>query len=385
MPARHANNEPAPVIDTRGRLPRHKNLHSDKLQDYLLQGVSRTFALTIPQLPAPLYRVVSNAYLLCRIVDTIEDETSLSVGQKAGFCEKFIAMVTGDMEASQFSRELRPLLSTGTLPSEHELVQRTPEIIDILFSFDEQQREALVTCVVTMSKGMAAYQRKADSAGLESITDLNRYCYYVAGVVGEMLTRLFCHYSPAIADREDALMALSVSFGQGLQMTNILKDIWDDYDHGACWLPRDIFAQAGFDLHDLASGHRQSNFSDGLERLISISTGHLANALAYTLLIPKTEPGIRNFCLWAIGMAVLTLRKINHHRNFSCGDEVKISRRSVKATIITSRLSAAHDGLLRTLFNLGQIGMPRCAPGWKADPDLIQRQQGHRVRSGLNL
>ena len=28
-------------------------------------------------------------------------------------------------------------------------------------------------------------------------------------------------------------------------MTNILKDVWDDRERGACWLPRDIFAKRG--------------------------------------------------------------------------------------------------------------------------------------------
>ena len=53
-------------------------------QTDILQGVSRTFALTIPQLPGPLRDVVGNAYLLCRITDTIEDEPSLSPIQKQG-------------------------------------------------------------------------------------------------------------------------------------------------------------------------------------------------------------------------------------------------------------------------------------------------------------
>ncbi|MGH8477950.1 MAG: phytoene synthase, partial [Methylococcales bacterium] len=41
------------------------------MQSELLQGVSRTFALTIPRLPKELYAVIANAYLLCRIIDTI--------------------------------------------------------------------------------------------------------------------------------------------------------------------------------------------------------------------------------------------------------------------------------------------------------------------------
>ena len=62
-------------------------LADDELQAVLLEGVSRTFALTIPQLPGSLYPAVANAYLLCRIVDTIEDEVSLSPEQKKAFLQ----------------------------------------------------------------------------------------------------------------------------------------------------------------------------------------------------------------------------------------------------------------------------------------------------------
>ena len=50
----------------------------DEFQSDMLKRVSRTFALTIPQLPSTLCKVVSNAYLLCRIVDTIEDDPLIS-------------------------------------------------------------------------------------------------------------------------------------------------------------------------------------------------------------------------------------------------------------------------------------------------------------------
>ena len=65
----------------------------------MLKGVSRTFALTIPQLPAALCRVVSNAYLLCRIVDTIEDEPALSGARKNYFCQQFLRTLNVRAEA----------------------------------------------------------------------------------------------------------------------------------------------------------------------------------------------------------------------------------------------------------------------------------------------
>ena len=77
-----------------------------------------------------------------------------------------------------------------------------------------------------MCKGMAKYQIEESLNGLKNIKDMNDYCYHVAGVVGEMLTELFCDYSTDIDKNQKKLMELAVSFGQGLQMTNILKDIW---------------------------------------------------------------------------------------------------------------------------------------------------------------
>ena len=315
-----------PGSDRIDRARRKLWLSDDDFQSEMLEGVSRTFALTIPQLPAELCRVVSNAYLLCRIVDTIEDEPVLSGAQKNSFCQQFLKTLNVARNAEPFSRHLCASLSSQTPPAEHELIRNVPRVLRITRGFSEPQREALQQCVRTMAKGMGQFQLRGEKQGLQSLEDLDQYCYYVAGVVGQMLTRLFCLHSPEVAKHHDALMALAVSFGQGLQMTNILKDVWEDYQHGACWLPRKIFAEEGFDLSDLTTARNRQGFERGVQRLVGIAHRHLRNALAYTLLIPKQETGIRNFCLWAIGLAVLTLRKINNHLDYTDGSQVKISQ-----------------------------------------------------------
>jgi farnesyl-diphosphate farnesyltransferase len=324
----------------------------------MLDGVSRTFALTIPQLPADLHPVVSNAYLLCRIIDTIEDEPALGPAAKRAFSEQFVRAVRGEERPEQFAAALSPLLSDSTLATERELIHETPRVLAITHRFTPTQRDALATCVRVMGSGMVRFQEEKNARGLEDMPAMDRYCYHVAGVVGEMLTRLFCEHSPAIARHRELLMPLSVSFGQGLQMTNILKDIWADLERGACWLPRSVFAEAGFDLKDLAPNRYNRGFERGLLALVAVAHGHLRNAVRYTLLIPPEETGIRNFCLWAIGMAVLTLRKIRRHPGFSTGDEVKISRRSVKATVMASRIAAGHDRVIRMLFRVAATGLP---------------------------
>lgn len=327
-------------------------------QDQSLQGVSRTFALTIPQLPDSLVGVVGNAYLLCRITDTIEDDKLLPVEEKRRFAWQFTDVVAGRKDAADFAEQLAPLLSESASPDERDLIENTPAVIRITHGFNARRRAALERCVAIMGEGMVKYQESDVRYGLPDLPAMDDYCYYVAGVVGEMLTELFCDYSEEIDRHRDELMRLAVSFGQGLQMTNILKDIWDDHERGMCWLPQDIFRQYGADLHTISPKDITEEFQQALGHLIGVAHSHLDNAFTYTLMIPSSETGIRRFCLWALGMAILNLRKINNHRDFTAGRQVKISRRSVKSTIFMTNLLTRHDTALRWLFRLSGRGLP---------------------------
>ena len=135
----------------------------------ILQDVSRTFALTIPQLPPGLRDVVGNAYLLCRIADTIEDEPTLSAHEKREFSERFIRVVAGEEPPAPFAEQLAPRLSDSMLPAERQLVADTPRVLRTTHGFSERQRNALVRCVRIMSHGMAEFQQ---SPGLKGLDDL---------------------------------------------------------------------------------------------------------------------------------------------------------------------------------------------------------------------
>ena len=326
------------------------NLDDLSYQSEILQHVSRTFALTIPELPHALRIVISNAYLLCRIADTIEDDKSMSLEKKKEYSELFVDVVNKNKDADLFSKKLFSLLSPEATEAEHNLIANTKKIIRITHSFNNRQRRALEKCISKMCKGMTKYQNLETLNGLKDMDDMNEYCYYVAGIVGEMLTELFCDYSSDIDAHQNELMELAISFGQGLQMTNILKDIWDDHKRGACWLPSDYFKKHGIDIKQKSPGKNKSGFEDALLELLSIAYTHLKHALHYTLLIPKKEKGLRKFCLWAIGMAVLTLEKIRKKPNFTSGKQVKISHRDVKMTILITSLFVRNNGILRYLF-----------------------------------
>ncbi len=319
-------------------------------QKQLLPGVSRTFALTIPELPEPLCSVVTNAYLLCRIADTIEDDDNLSTTEKANFHEQFRQVLAAKMSVQIFAERLYENLSKNTSPDEKNLIQNLPAVIRCLQSFSREQQTSLCRCVNIMSTGMPHYQREVSLAGLPNVEELDRYCYYVAGVVGEMLTELFCQYSQTIEAKRSQLTEFAVSFGQGLQMTNILKDFWDDRSRGVCWLPRDVFNQVGIDLKTWQPGSQEAEFAKAMRHLVSIACGHLENALHYTSLIPVEQTGIRRFALWAISLAVLTLRNLYKNPNFRSGQEIKVKRRTVKLTILVCNLCAERDSLLKFIF-----------------------------------
>jgi farnesyl-diphosphate farnesyltransferase len=353
------------------------SVSSDEVyQDHILPHVSRTFALTIPQLPVGLRTAVTSAYLLCRIADTIEDEPALSPPETLAFLQRFSAVLGGHGDARQLAREIEQRLSDRTLATERELVSNMERVLAVLARLNAAQRAAIQRCVELMCQGMPRFQFSASLKGLAHSTDLDDYCYYVAGVVGEMLTDLFCDYSPQIARHRPALSAIAASFAQGLQMTNILKDVWEDRSRGVSWLPQDVFTRHGVDLAQVSSEPHDPRFGAGFLELVGVAHAHLRNALDYTLLIPSKEMGIRRFCLWAIGLAVLTLRKIQHNPRFTAGAQVKVTRSAVAMTRLLTDVAGRNDWMLRRLFAQAARGLPLAR--------LSDLQRPHALPAGFN-
>lgn len=327
------------------------------LQEQLLPGVSRTFALTIPQLPVALRPAITNAYLLCRIADTVEDSTEMPADEKDAHYRRLLAGLTDPTAARDFAEAL---LATGLVQDtlERELITQTPGVLGAFGELPAAQQAALRDCLTTMCHGMADFERQKNPHGLADGGCLRDYCYVVAGCVGEMLTRLFTDSHPRIRDQQEDLQRLSVAFGQGLQMTNILKDVWDDRQRGICWLPRDVFAARGVDLVRTDDWQNQAGYREGIRFLVAVAHHHLRLAQDYTLRIPASEVGIRRFCSWSISMALATLRKIAEHPGYTAGEQVKISRRHLRLIVATNNLSVGSDTLLRGVFRLGGYRLP---------------------------
>lgn len=330
-------------------------------QEVILPKVSRTFALTIPQLPLKLRPAVANAYLLLRIADTIEDEPKLSIEQKCRYEDSLIEAVTGRINAAAFAHELADQLSEGTLEAERGLVRQLPRVLQASSALRPKQFESIVGCLKLMSRGMCHFQRGASLHGLATLQDLDRYCYCVAGVVAEMLTDLFIDFEPSLTAHRRVIRGLALSFGQGLQMTNILKDQWEDRKQGVCWMPRDVFARYGTDLSTLCPGQKDAGYTLALMELIGIAHAHLRRANEYALMIPVRQSGIRRFILWTIGLSVLALRRLHSNPCFISGSQIKVSPAAVMGMIVLTRLLNSSNTGLRWLFWCATHGLPQTA------------------------
>lgn len=344
-----------------------------ELQSHLLLGVSRTFALTIPQLPTSLERAIGNGYLLCRIADSIEDDPNLALEDKRAYFEYFLQVLNGEGDAREFAASLHGVLSDRILPAERELVQATPEVLKLTHSLSETQQQALVRCVTKMSDGMYRFQLRRSLDGLYSVNEMSQYCYAVAGVVGEMLTELFCDYSEAMNSHRDEMMPLAICFGQGLQLTNILKDIWEDQKDGSCWLPQSVFSADEKKLGEFIRTEQTQQMTNGINDIVGIAHQNLQSAIKYSRFIPTSEVGIRRFCLWATGMAVATLQKIHTNPGYFDGDQVKISRRQVGMIVQTANVALYSNHLVQAWFKVLSRGLPSSADSNACDPRELQQ------------
>jgi len=274
-------------------------------------------------------KVVGNTYLLCRIVDTIEDAADLSPQTKQNLSRLFLDVVLEKASVESFVEPCLKALAHYGNPDELDLIAHTPTVLRILHTCSQSDQAAVSRCVSIMSEGMSYFHSKQTQAGLKDIEEFEKYCYVVAGVVGELLTTIFSNHSSAFAKNIKGHDELATAFGQALQMTNILKDSPEDHARGVSWKPADISQR----------------------ELLRISYQKLQDSLSYILLIPKTELGMRRFCFLAFGLAVMTLSKIAQRKHFSNQSEVKLSRKTVMAFYTFTQFAVKSDALMQIFFN----------------------------------
>ncbi len=328
--------------------------------EHILPHVSRTFALNIKVLQGELYRAVLAAYLFCRIVDTVEDSESLSPETQASLLLGYRDLFAGGEIIPAAVAEWRD--SWGTIDThDHELdlIANCDKVFTLYQSLQPHSRDAISACVIEMADGMreTLLEKSAVSGSLRCLTslqELEQYCYYVAGTVGKMLTRLF---SAAIdqlpVESRAELERHEISFALGLQMTNIIKDCASDYQRGWCYIPAVMLQAAGASPRELLAESRRSAVLGVLNKLILLTADHLEDALRYTLAIPADQAQIRLFNLWSLLFAIATLGEAYDNADLlDPGKKVKVPREAIASIMEQSRRLVGSDNELRRMFEL---------------------------------
>jgi farnesyl-diphosphate farnesyltransferase len=327
----------------------------DAQRDYcrrILPRVSRTFALGIELLRQPLRDTVTDAYLICRILDTVEDTTSLPSGARSRLLERAGRELFDPELWRDCCRAIGEAFPAGSFSNDEAgLCRRAGDVLAVYHRFPPAVREAIAGPGGEMAAGMAGTVRQESAPGglrLETTGELEEYCYYVAGTVGGMLTNLFRLDRPAAtAAVEDQLRPAGVDFGLGLQLTNIIKGVTDDISRGVSYLPRQLLQEAGVTLEELIEDPGDPRGRTVARRLVHLTLPRLDRGLEYTLMIPAGERDLRLFCGLPLFFAVRTLGRAADLRRVFGSQPLKISRDEVSAIHRRLEEIAGVDGELR--------------------------------------
>jgi farnesyl-diphosphate farnesyltransferase len=262
-----------------------------------LPEVSRTFAISIRFLPGVLGRAVLTAYLLCRIADTIEDDSAASPERKADLLDAFLRCLADRAAADAF-----PTLAADIQgdPAHVDLLRHTDLVCILLRSLPDHTRGRVEHWVGVMVHGMRKFVKLYPRGiRIQTVAEYREYCYYVAGTVGCMLTELWYEHAPSVGKPEfTKLWAKCRQFGEALQTVNILKDIaWDAEHENAIYIPEKSLAEHGSGHRTLLDdAHLEANRA-AVASFIQLAWTDLDDALEYLLLIPRRAVAIRAFCV----------------------------------------------------------------------------------------
>jgi len=294
----------------------------------MLPLVSRTFALGIQSLPQPFEPWVTTAYLLCRIADTVEDAPDVPwVDRREMFLDFDTALLGGS--AAGLEKQVHRLPPGN----DRDLCAQTSTLLALMDTFPPEVQQSLRKWAGEMTYGMATYARRHTSGTLtmlQDAADLERYCWYVAGTVGHLLTDLFIAGFPELEERERDLRRRATGFGLLLQMTNIVKDVTDDWERNWCFIPQTLQQDAGVSPGGLLDPDQRAQAMAAVDAVNHMGRTHFADALAYCAALPEDAEACRRFCLLPMLIARRTLDlALSNPATVTPGEPVKVTREIV--------------------------------------------------------
>ncbi len=334
----------------------------------ILPEVSRTFALSISALPPALSDAIRIAYLLCRAVDTIEDDAVIVPDARERLYDVFDLLMTDDGADPSVLEHLTERYALGAGTHDHKLCLNVGAVFRCYRSLSIEQRTAIRPHVLEMSRGMREFTRRADREGklrLGDLDELERYCYFVAGTVGKLLTALFeDHIGDLPPHLVTPIRARAVSFGLALQLVNIVKDVAEDLPRGDCFLPEALATSEGVRLDEILEPSNRHAGMSIIRQVCERARKHLRRAEQYTLMWPADGGGldVRLFCTVPLVLALATLHEVeNGSDTLVPGKTPKVSRQTVVSVFGDAHVAIRRNDTLRWMIGYYASGAYRDA------------------------
>jgi farnesyl-diphosphate farnesyltransferase len=312
--------------------------------DTWMNKVSRSFAVVVAALEEPLRHYMATAYILCRVIDNIEDCSASINKKKARFLE-----ISNLLKEPGMAKDILKIWDSEAWPG---LTQDEKNLMtsrdgfplwQIFSELPEEVRRIIRYWTLQMADGMSQLQDptvQPKFVGYEGIQvlaeaqDYNHYCYIVAGTVGNLATELvILHYrlSDSVANH---LRNYCEACGRGLQKTNILKDFREDLTRGICYLPFQWLSEVCYTPLFLNGANR-----DWKRKVLVDALAELNDATNYILALPYEVIGFRLSSLLCLLPALQTilLAAQNQGSLFTDQHPAKISHQTFAQCISDAR------------------------------------------------
>ena len=217
----------------------------------ITRASNSNLALAFIALPRERRDDITVFYAWCRVIDDIADDPGQPEAARRDALEVWRRAVAQPVEDEPaLAAEVRALIAKYALPVTH------------------------------FHAVIAGVEMDLDGVSYETWDDLRLYCHRVASVVGLVSVEIF-------GARDPACRQYALDLGLALQLTNILRDVGQDFANGGrIYLPRADLARFGCTPEDIAGGRR----SDAFLALMDYEADRaLAFYQAATTVLPRAE------------------------------------------------------------------------------------------------
>ncbi|MFB6244702.1 MAG: phytoene/squalene synthase family protein, partial [Halobaculum sp.] len=305
-----------------------------------VRGVSRTFALTVDVLDEPMSSYICLGYLVCRVADTVEDAEQIPPAEQATLLETYDAVLDPEdpTTAAEFRADVDEWLPAPDERSDDwEAVAETERVIATFEGLPADVRSAIVPPARELVTGMAEFVRRHAASGglrIDDRAELEEYCYYAAGTVGNLITNLLTR-GDLSEERVETLYDTAEEFGLLLQLVNVAKDVHDDYaTENNVYLPATWLADEGVQQDAVTDPANRSAVGRVVGRTANFARTFVDDAETYLEHVPLVDGNTLE--AWSIPflLAVGTLRELSATPERAVdGRGVKVSREEVFAVV----------------------------------------------------